>query len=372
MSSYISLNSPWIYQTSGQTKGLVLWGSRATYGAGGYVQEMDINRDLSLVKVADLKQNLWIDRQTRAVILEFTVYNPNIDLFAFTSLMAEFSETAGVVHTENIQVVRAHTMGALSAFLILCKAILAIYMIVNFGMTVHKVVKIDGLAYFKNMKNIMDLVILTLTVATFGFYLMRSSQLGEILQTLKDENYKNYAPFARVATVDDSYKYCVAFLNGLVIMKLIMLLKLIKRIGALSRTLQHSAGALASFFVIFIIFIIAFGLSLHKIFVSGIELYSSISNTLWGMLSISLGSFDVEVMLEQSYWMTFFFFPVYMILMNWIMLNILVTIIMDSHYEFKNLETPEDEKILGEMLTAFWGNLNSANKLSTAMQPAGM
>ena len=333
---------------------------------------MDVNRDLSLARIADLKQNLWIDRQTRAVILEFTVYNPNIDLFAFTSLMAEFSETAGVVHTENIQVLRAHTMGALSAFLYFCKAILVIYMIVNLGMIIHRVVKIDGLAYFKDMKNVMDLVILGITMASCIFYIMRSLQLSEILQTLKDENYKKYAPFARVATVDDSYKYCVAFVNGLVIMKLIMLLKLIKRIGALSRTLTHSAGALASFFVIFIIFMIAFGLSMHKVYVSGIELYSSITNTLWGMLSISLGSFDVEVMLEQNYWMTFFFFPVYMVLMNWIMLNILVTIIMDSHYEFKNLAIPDDEKLLGEMINGLWGNLNAANKLSTAMQPAGM
>lgn len=47
--------------------------------------------------VQEMKQYLWIDRQTRAVILEFTVYCPNVNRFVYVTLLAEFPETGGVV-----------------------------------------------------------------------------------------------------------------------------------------------------------------------------------------------------------------------------------------------------------------------------------
>ncbi len=43
--------------------------------------------------VADLKQNLWLDRGTRAVFLDFTVYNANINLFCVIRLLIEFPAT---------------------------------------------------------------------------------------------------------------------------------------------------------------------------------------------------------------------------------------------------------------------------------------
>lgn len=56
------------------------WGLLATYPAGGFVQlfNKDLTESLKIVNV--LKTN-WIDRGTRVVFIEFTIYNSNNNLF---------------------------------------------------------------------------------------------------------------------------------------------------------------------------------------------------------------------------------------------------------------------------------------------------
>ena len=44
-----------------------------------------------------LKENDWIDFNTRAVFLEFTVYNPNVNLFSYINFVMEFPATGGVM-----------------------------------------------------------------------------------------------------------------------------------------------------------------------------------------------------------------------------------------------------------------------------------
>ena len=45
----------------------------------------------------ELRDNLWLDRHTRAVFLEFTLYAPNAHVFTYVSLLAEFSDSGGVL-----------------------------------------------------------------------------------------------------------------------------------------------------------------------------------------------------------------------------------------------------------------------------------
>lgn len=51
------------------------------YDGGGYVMNLGKDSSSTLDIVSYLKSNLWIDRGTRAVFVDFTVYNANINLF---------------------------------------------------------------------------------------------------------------------------------------------------------------------------------------------------------------------------------------------------------------------------------------------------
>lgn len=51
------------------------------YYVGGYYQDFTKTRNDTLDIINDLKDNLWITRGTRAVFLDFTIYNANMNYF---------------------------------------------------------------------------------------------------------------------------------------------------------------------------------------------------------------------------------------------------------------------------------------------------
>lgn len=55
-----------------------IYGELQVYGGGGYVAELRGDRAAIYDKIAELKAGGWIDKYTRAVFLEFAVYNPNV------------------------------------------------------------------------------------------------------------------------------------------------------------------------------------------------------------------------------------------------------------------------------------------------------
>lgn len=53
-----------------------------------------------------LQQQNWIDVRTRAVFIEFSLYNANVNLFASVTLLVEYLSTGGAVPSFNIKVRR--------------------------------------------------------------------------------------------------------------------------------------------------------------------------------------------------------------------------------------------------------------------------
>lgn len=84
-----------------------IWGKLSTYsGEGGYIVDLGLNKTAAQEIVADLKKNLWIDRGTRVVFIDFTTYNPNINLFVVSKLIAEFPATGGMVTSWQFRTLR--------------------------------------------------------------------------------------------------------------------------------------------------------------------------------------------------------------------------------------------------------------------------
>jgi polycystin 1L2 len=78
-------------------------GEHATYGAGGYIYEFrgkmsDMQSNISL-----LQELSWLDMQTRAVIIQLSLYNPNVNLFVFVTILAEFMPTGGIYPSARVE-----------------------------------------------------------------------------------------------------------------------------------------------------------------------------------------------------------------------------------------------------------------------------
>jgi hypothetical protein len=92
-----SIDQAFVYQSGEQLNISIYVGNQQTYDSGGYVYQFRGS-------LSDLQSNLstlhrleWIDSQTRAVIIQFSLYNPNSQLFTSIILFAEFLSTGGIV-----------------------------------------------------------------------------------------------------------------------------------------------------------------------------------------------------------------------------------------------------------------------------------
>ena len=84
------------YKSNKELDTYVYVGDHGSYSGNGYVYEFrgrltDLQSNLST-----LHQLRWIDNQTRAVIIQFTLYNPNVQLFTAVTLLMELLSTGGI------------------------------------------------------------------------------------------------------------------------------------------------------------------------------------------------------------------------------------------------------------------------------------
>lgn len=87
--SLLSCPENWDYSTDKQLGGFDTWGRFAVYNGGGYIANLGYDVVTARKVIDDLMNNEWIDRQTRAVIVEFSLYNPSSNLLAVMSYYVE-------------------------------------------------------------------------------------------------------------------------------------------------------------------------------------------------------------------------------------------------------------------------------------------
>ena len=71
----------WRYQSQAGLDGSKHSGVISNYDGGGYAQKLGANLQESAAIIAELKNNSWLDRATRALFVDLTLYNANINAF---------------------------------------------------------------------------------------------------------------------------------------------------------------------------------------------------------------------------------------------------------------------------------------------------
>ena len=97
-SSDPSKNTPddrWRYQTWLELGGYPYWGEFSTYSGGGYVATFGRNLQAAMRVFDELVEYRWLRETTRAVFVEYLVYNANVNLFGTCMLVVEFLPSGG-------------------------------------------------------------------------------------------------------------------------------------------------------------------------------------------------------------------------------------------------------------------------------------
>jgi hypothetical protein len=83
------LDESFKYIKSNILKDNIYFGKYSTYLGGGYVYNLTGNLSSIQDDLLSLQQMSWIDKRTRVVLIEFSLFNPNINLFSFCQMVFE-------------------------------------------------------------------------------------------------------------------------------------------------------------------------------------------------------------------------------------------------------------------------------------------
>lgn len=344
-------DTAWYYRTKKELKGSTHIGLMNEYGAGGYAVDLSNLKDETELILQDLFDNLWIDRGTRAIFFDFTVYNANINLFSQVRLVFELPATGGVVPSYMIRPVKLLRYVSLFDYAILvCEIVFTLFLVYY---TIEEILEIKkhGKAYFKiEIWSFVDCILLIIGYISLCFNLFRQVKVDEILESLL-ENDEQFFDFDFLCYWQLQFNRAIAFMVFLSWIKIFKYTSFNKTMSSLSMTLSRCAMDVAGFAVMFFIVFLAYAQLGYLVFGTQVNDFSTFERSIYTLFRIILGDFDFEALEAANRILGPIFFLTYVFFVFFVLLNMFIAIINDTYGEIKaELANSKSEIELGAYL----------------------
>jgi len=336
----LSLNEPsntaWRYFTEDELDGSSHWGLLGvTYGGGGYYRDLNTTKNESSAIIDHLFSNLWIRRGTRAVFMDFSVYNANINLFCVVRLLVEFPATGGAIPSwtfRTVKLIRYVTVG--DYFIMACEAIFVLFIL--YYMVEEAIeIKKHKLSYFKSFWNILDILVILISIVCVAFNVYRTIEVGDKLDALVKQK-DVYADFERLSYWETRFSNAIAIAVFMAWIKIFKYISFNKTMTQLSSTLGRCAKDLAGFFVMFLIIFLAFTQLGYLLFGTQVKDFSSFENAFFTLFRIILGDFDFHQLEQANRILGPIFFMLFVFFVFFVLINMFLAIINDTYSEVKS------------------------------------
>ncbi|XP_060073664.1 uncharacterized protein LOC132553437 [Ylistrum balloti] len=315
-SNQLFTQDAWRYEHSENIWGVAIAGNFDVYGGGGYILKLENDITKARIILDELQRYKWINRETRAVFLEFTLYNANTNLFAYVIFLAEFTELGGLVTWSDIYSFRAyqHT-GALGTYAMLCYFIYMIVMIYGCVKLILKFRKAGCLQFLKDAWNVIDTICTLLSFVGVVMWGLRYSYSKQSLKVYYDDPTA-FINFQHVVIWDIVFNVITGILVFIATIRILRILGYNKRMTQLAAVISNAASDLAGFGVVFgIVFFayVSFGYLLFGIYIYE---YRNLFTSLGSLANALIGKNSLDSMIRavpnwsQMYYFTYVFFVI--------------------------------------------------------------
>ena len=324
-----SRENPWTYRSKWGMQDHKFTAGLYRYPKGGYFRSLGTTLQEARIAIQYLQDNLWIDSYTRAVFLEFTAYNNNNNFYCIVTLVLECTADGGVVPFSRIvstRLDRYHSQFAL--FLAVCEISFIFLSFYSMWLELKKFEQ-KGLSYLREAGNLIELLIFTMTWATFGLLIIR---LGVVKWT-KNEYKKDrddFTSFQYAATCDLFYGYAMAAVVVLAYLKILKVLRFNKSMLPVLKILQYAAKDLKYYMIFFCIALMAFISWANLTFGRGTYRYSTYLRSLMSILDLTLGSSQYVELQSANRLVAPVFLIMCVVSLNFVLFNLLLTVILDA------------------------------------------
>ncbi|KAM6380599.1 polycystin-1-like protein 3 [Pluvialis apricaria] len=344
------LSSAWQYQSQSKLRGHPMWGKLAIYRGGGYMIHLGTDPKNASRILQYLFNNVWLDTFTRAVFVEFTVYNANVNLFCIISLMFETNALGAFFTSAELQSVRLYPYtNSLHIFVVAAEVIYFLF-IVYYMIVQGKLMKTLRWRYFHSKWNLLEMAIILISWSALSVFVKRTI-LGTRDISYYQEHKEDSVSFNETARADAVLGYLIAFLVLLSTVKLWHLLRLNPKLNMITSTLRRAWGDISGFITVIAIMFLAYSIATNLIFGWKLYSYKTLFDSAETMVSLQLGIFNYEEVLDYNPILGSFLIGSCIIFMTFVVLNLFISVILVAFSEEqKHYQASEEEEIVDLML----------------------
>ena len=302
-----------------------------TYLGGGYVYEINVSNSIATLQKMD-----WIDRRTAAVFVEFTLYNPNLNLYQHCMILFEILSAGTFINTAefySVDLTDINSTGLLSFKILICivyMLFICIFMIVE----LRHLLKV-GARYFVEFYNYVDLIIIGFSWAAFSMFLYRlysAYDLNHLISHASTIGMQSvFINMQYISACDKLLNYFLGFCAAFATLRLIKLFRFNKRIIVFLVALRNSLNEFVSFSVIFVISWLSFVQAFYILLNDQMAEFASISYSMKTSFQLLLGKSPTIFTISSNLVdINPSFYAFYMVTMLFVLINVFITIMNEN------------------------------------------
>ncbi|CAF4459945.1 unnamed protein product [Rotaria sp. Silwood2] len=334
------------YTTSDKLDTYIYIGQHETYSGGGYIYEFR-------GRLSDLKSNLsklhqlgWIDNKTRAIFIQLTLYNPNVQLFTSITFLVEFLSTGSISPTARFEPLNFYVFtSVLQLVCTICYMFFIIYFMI---IEIRLLFKLK-LNYFRQFRSLIELGIIICSLGSVVVYIWRFQEFKRISRLFKETNGYVYINLQLAVYVNDLLTFFLGFCCFFGTIKFVHLFRFNQRISLFTETLRYAGKELVSFSMMFAIVFMSFLSLFYLLFVSKIWSCSSLLSSAQMLFEMTLMKFDASELIGADAIIGPLCFSTFILLVVFVCLSMFISIINDS-FRCARENQVEDQDILSFML----------------------
>eukprot|EP00106_Octopus_bimaculoides_P013343 XP_014780785.1 PREDICTED: polycystic kidney disease protein 1-like 2 [Octopus bimaculoides] len=325
----LPLNSGWRYRHYTEIGGIPIVGEKAVYSSNGYCKDLTGSPSRAMAALDELIKLRWLDENTRAIFVEFTLYNPNINMFTTVTVMFETPTLGGMASNVIINTFRLYPYtGNYGIFILIVEIICIIFIIIFIEQKIQTVRRLQ-MKCFSDFWNILQILNLCFSIIAATTYVMRHLFTISAINTVKKLRGDFYN-FQQLSFWSDVFTIFLALAIFLTILNVIHLLRFNRRMSMLSQTLRQSSKDLFAFSFVFAVLFFSYACVGYLLFGKVITSYSSISISIMTLFMSILGQYQYESVQAVNHILGPIYFFSCTMLVNFILFSVFITILNET------------------------------------------
>jgi len=327
--------------------------SKQTYEGSGYEFYLDISSSGDAETWRTLYDATWVDFGTRMVSLDFTIYNPSIDMLVWGSHVTEFMPSGDVIPTfhyrifdewKYLRVWKGEDDDAKTWTLLVVEMLMYFYAITYLWEEIREMFYWGAKNYFSSIMNITELFNLAVFFNAALFRYLAFEKLGEIEGTFADDNsFVDIRTFGTYSQVALNLLACNALIS---FCKLFKYLHFHRGITQFADTIGEACIDITVFIVIMLVVIISFALSFHIAFGHVSRSYMDFPEALFTLFKSTMGQFtirEIQTVNSSGRYLGPFLFISFIVVNIFVIMSMLYAMV---HLSFKHVR---DEQLSQEL-----------------------